>query len=129
MAKTMTSRTTKNRPKNVGYDRIDRIGDLIHRSIAKLLALECRDPRLTMVTVASVEVSRDLAHAKIYITVLDESKVTETLKVLNGASSFFRSSLAQLLKLRVIPRPRFIFDQSVIQGTRIESLLEQVNES
>lgn len=107
------------------HDRMHRISELIHRHIARILTEEFKDPRVGMVTVASVEVSRDLAHAKIYITILDESKITETLKVLNGASGFFRAQLSKLLDLRIVPKPRFIFDESVIKGNRISNLLSK----
>lgn len=108
-----------------GYDRMDRIADLMHRSIAKLLREEFNDPRIGWVTVACVEVSRDLRHAKVFITIYEDTKVNETLKILNGASGFFRSQLARLMHLRVVPQPRFIFDESVLQGARIESLLDK----
>lgn len=110
---------------NKGYDRMDRIADSMHRSIAKLLREEFKDPRVEFVTVAFVKVSRDLAHAKVYVTVLDESKTAETIKILNGASGFFRSQLARLMSLRIVPKPQFIFDESVLRGTRILSLIEQ----
>lgn len=125
--KTTSPKTSRNRPKYMGYDRMDRIGDLIHQTLARLIALECKDPRIGLVTITSVEVSRDMAHARVFVTVLEESKVNETIKVLNQASSFLRVSLAQMIKLRVVPRLRFIFDESVLQGTRIENLLAEAN--
>jgi ribosome-binding factor A len=118
----MKTTQTKHSPTK-GYDRIDRIADLMHRSIAKLLREELNDPRVGWVTIASVEVSRDLRHAKIFVTIYEEARVKETLTILNQASGFFRSQLAQLMHLRVVPRPRFVFDESVVRGARIESLL------
>ena len=111
-------------PKNV--DRTRRIADLIQRGISKLLREEFKDPRIGMITIASVEVTRDLAHARIYITLLDETKLKETLTILNNATGFFRSHLAKMMTLRSVPRPRFIFDDSVIKGSRISSLLDSV---
>ncbi len=105
---------------------MQRVGDLMHRSIAKLLREEFKDPRIGMVTINSVEVSRDLAHAKVYITVLQESKIKETIDILNEASGFFRGHLARSLNLRVVPKPRFIFDESVLRGSHMESLLASV---
>lgn len=112
--------------KSTGVDRMQRVGDLMHRSIAKLLREEFKDPRIGMVTINSVEVSRDLAHAKVYITVLQESKIKETIDILNEASGFFRGHLARSLNLRVVPKPRFIFDESVLRGSHMESLLASV---
>lgn len=106
-------------------DRMHRIGDAMHRAIARLIREEFKDPRIGMVTVASVEVSRDLAHAKVFVTVFEEAKVTETLAVLNAASGFFRRQLASMMHLRLVPKPRFIFDGSVKTGTRIAQLLAQ----
>lgn len=107
------------------YDRMDRIGDLIQRNIATLLREEFKDPRVQWVTVASVEVSRDLSYAKIYITVLEDDKVHQTLKILNRAAGFFRSHLAKKIHLRIVPELHFLFDDSTRRGIRITSLLEQ----
>lgn len=122
--KNMKSKTKSLKASPQGYDRMDRIADAMHRSIAKLLQEEFKDPRIQFVTVAFVRVSRDLAHAKVYVTVLDEKKIAETLKILNGASGFFRSHLARMMSLRIVPKPQFIFDESVLRGDRILSLIE-----
>lgn len=118
-------KTTNFSASNRGYDRMDRIADLMHRSIAKLLREEFKDPRVQFVTVAFVKVSRDLAHAKVYITVLDEQKTNETIKILNAAAGFFRSQLARMMSLRVVPKPQFIFDESILRGSKILSLIEK----
>lgn len=109
-------------PKN--FSRTHRMSDLIHRTLARIIREEFKDPRVGMITVSEVEVSADLKYAKVYITVLEEAKIEETLKVLNQASGFFRSHLARLLKCRVTPKPEFVFDDSVIRGIRITSILE-----
>lgn len=109
-------------PKN--FSRAARVADLIHRLLAGIIQNDFKDPRVGMITVSSVEVTPDLKHAKIYVTVLEAEKVVETLKILNAASGFFRSTLAKELKLRVVPQPFFIFDDSVIRGNRISSILE-----
>jgi ribosome-binding factor A len=119
------SKNVSRNVKNLAYDRIQRVSDLMHRNIARLLASEFKDPRVGMVTVAGVEVSRDLAHAKVFVTVFEEDKSKETIAILNKATGFFRMSLAQVTDLRIIPKIRFHFDESVAQGARIESLLRQ----
>ena len=106
-------------------DRIERISDLMHRTIATLLREAFKDPRVKWVTVASVEVSRDLSHAKVYVTVLEDDKVEETLKVLNKATGFFRSHLARKMHLKIVPKIHFFFDDSTRRGIRITSLLEK----
>jgi ribosome-binding factor A len=106
------------------FSRTARVADLIHRLLAGIIRNDFKDPRVGMITVSSVIVTPDLKHAKIYVTVLEIEKVPETLKILNDASGFFRSSLAKELELRVIPKPFFVFDDSVIRGNRISSILE-----
>ena len=107
------------------FNRTERVADLIHRNLARLIQQEFKDPRIGMVTISSVQISADLKHAKIYVTVLEEDKREETLKVLNEASGFFRRSLASMVQMRVVPKPLFVFDESVIRGNRINSILEE----
>jgi len=109
-------------PRN--FSRTERVADVVHRVFARVLRQEFKDPRVGMVTISSVSVSSDLKHAKIYVTVLEEDKTDETIKTLNYASGFFRSQLAAAVKLRVVPKPHFVFDGSVIRGNRITSLIE-----
>lgn len=105
-------------------DRMQRIGDLMHRTIATLLREEFKDPRIGWVTVMAVEVSRDLSFAKVYVAVLEEEKVQETIKILNGAAGFFRGRLAKTSHLPLVPKLKFIFDESVKRGARINSILK-----
>lgn len=118
-------RSTKNpsKHKSGGSDRIDRINDVMHRLIARVLHDEFKDPRIGMVTVSNVDVSRDLSHAKVYVTVFEEEKIKETLEILNGAAGFFRGEISHGVHLRSVPKIRFYFDDSVLKGSRIESLL------
>jgi len=106
------------------FNRAERVADLIHRNLALLLQKEFKDPRAGMVTVLNVQTSADLQQARIYVTVLEEAKREETLKILNKASGFFRTSLASLVQLRVVPKLSFVFDDSMARGNRIDSLLE-----
>lgn len=109
------------------FSRTQRIADVIHRTLARTLREEFKDPRVGMVTLSEVEVTPDLKLAKVYFTVLQESKVQETTKILNDAAGFFRSQLAKSVSLRYVPRPLFLYDDSVVRGNRIDSLLRQVN--
>ncbi len=110
-------------PKN--YNRTHRIADALQRELANLIRKELNDPRVGFVTIVNVEVSRDLAYAKVFVTVFEDAKVKETLTVLNEASGFFRSLLARSMNLRVVPCLRFIFDDSVIRGQRLSSMIEK----
>lgn len=108
------------------YSRTDRVADLMQRELAKLIQTEMEDPRLTLVTITTVKVARDLAHAKVYITQhKDEAEIKETLKVLNKASHRLRYLLAQNIKLRVIPELHFVYDESIRYGAHLSELIDQ----
>ena len=77
-----------------------------------------------MISVCGVEVSRDLAHARVYISVLGgEEDVSETINVLNKAAGFLRHQLGQRMRLRVIPQLRFLYDESLAEGARMDALI------
>ena len=111
-------------PKN--FSRSKRVGDVIHRTLALAISREFKDPRIGMVTVMDVRITPDLKFARVYITILEEEKKNETLKILNEAAGFFRRYLASTLQLRTIPHVRFVFDGSLLRGVRIASLLDRV---
>jgi ribosome-binding factor A len=106
------------------FSRARRVGDQIQREIAEMLQREVKDPRLGLVTVSSVDVSRDLAHAKVYVTFLDEEAAQPALKALARAAGFLRSGLARRLKLRTVPELRFVLDSSIVRGERLRALIE-----
>jgi len=112
------------------FSRSLRFGDQIQRGLADLLAREVKDPRVGMVTITSVEVSRDLANAKVFLTVLgDQSAVQESLQVLKRAAGFLRSALARHLNMRVVPALRFVYDPSVERGIHMGQLIREAIES
>lgn len=124
--------------------RAQRIADQIQREIAVLIQLEVSDPRVGMVSVTGVDVSNDLAHAKIYITVLnslggdgqfnadtlsepgvlDQLEIEENLKALKKASGFIRTLIAKRLRLRVVPKLQFFYDSSIEHGQRLSGLID-----
>lgn len=107
------------------YSRTRRVGEQIQREVAQLIQQEIKDPRIGMVTVSAVEVSRDMSHATIFITVLDESHpVEETLKVLDKASGFLRRELAKRMSLRVMPSLHFRYDESIARGNALSALID-----
>lgn len=110
------------------YSRTDRIADLIQRELSVIMQRESQDPRFNLMTVSAVKVTRDLAQAKIYITsyqVSDKEKLTEVLRALNKAAGFFRSMLAQRMKLRTTPQLNFIYDESIEYGNRLSNLIDE----
>ena len=114
------------------FSRTDRVADHLQRELAILIQRELRDPRVGMVSVTAVKVSRDLAHARVYVTVLDcdsEVDAKPGLKVLNGASGFLRKQLARETTMRTVPRLSFVFDASVGRGRDLEALIQQATRS
>ena len=114
------------------YSRTDRVADHLREELAQLIQREMRDPRVEMVSITDVEVSKDLAHARVFYTVLgkdsaDEAKpVTDTL---NKAAGFLRSQLSKGSTLRTVPALQFRFDTSVGRGRYLEDLIERAVDS
>jgi ribosome-binding factor A len=106
------------------FPRTRRVGEQIQRELAGLVHAEIKDPRMGMVSISAVTVSRDLAHAKVYVSVLgDEAAVTASLRVLNNAAGFLRRRLGQQMRIRAVPRLRFYFDKSIEEGARMDALI------
>jgi ribosome-binding factor A len=103
------------------------VGELLHEEISRMLQREVKDPRLGFVTVTGVDVSPDLRHARVFVTVLgDAADAKEALAGLASAASYFRSVLRHSLSLRYIPELTFKLDTSLEQGMRIEALLDTI---
>ncbi len=109
------------------YARTDRVGQQIQKEIALILMREVKDPRLSMTTVSDVEVTRDLAYAKVFVTFLtnDDNEIKESITVLNEAAGFIRSLLAKQLRARIMPQLRFVYDKSMAEGVRMAALVDQ----
>ena len=109
------------------YARTDRVGQQIQKEIATILMREVKDPRLSMTTVSAVEVTRDLAYAKVFVTFFtnEEKEIEESLTVLNDAAGFIRSLLAKQLRARIMPHLRFVYDKSMAEGVRMSALVDQ----
>ncbi len=110
------------------FSRTRRIGQQLQQELAQVLQRDIKDPRIGMVTVNDVEVSRDLSYAKVYVTFFEEDKavVEQKLVALESASGYVRSLVAGRMKLRVMPEIRFIYDASLIEGMRMSNLVSQV---
>ncbi len=108
------------------FPRTRRVGEQVQRELAGLVHEEIKDPRLGMVSISGVEVSSDLAHAKVFISVLgDDAAVTASLRVLNNAAGFLRRKLGARMRLRVVPRLRFFHDRSLAEGARMDALISR----
>ncbi len=114
------------------FGRTERVADYLQRELAGLIQREVRDPRVGMVSVTGVSVSRDLGHARVYFTELDVDsgeEASECTDVLNRAAGFLRSQLARDSNMRSVPRLRFYFDSSVGRGRQMEALIGEAAEA
>lgn len=108
------------------FSRSQRVGDQIQRELSELIRDEIKDPRLGMVSIPAVRLSRDLGYAKVYVSVLgDEVQVAESVEVLNRAAGFLRHRLGKLLHIRTVPELRFLHDRSLEEGARIGALINR----
>jgi len=107
--------------------RAARVGDQMREELARLIRDELKDPRIGFVSIVKAEVSADLRHAKIYISVLgNDQQKKDSLKGLTSASGHLRSELGRLMQLRYTPELHFTLDESIAHGARIAQLLVQV---
>ncbi|WP_043530874.1 30S ribosome-binding factor RbfA [Litchfieldella xinjiangensis] len=110
------------------FKRTDRVADQLQQELAVLIQREVKDPRLGMITVSGVTVSRDLGYADVHVTLLGENdpeRIRENLKVLKNAAGFLRSQIARRIKLRHVPELRFHYDESVVRGQHLSSLIDE----
>jgi len=113
-------------PKNPA--RSSRIAEQIQRELAELIRLEVKDPRVGMLTLTDVDLSRDYAHAKVFFTTFGgESGSAETGAALQHAAGFLRSQLSHRLNLRSVPQLHFVYDSSVERGVHLSKLIEEAN--
>ena len=111
------------------FSRGKRIADLIAHELAMLIQQEVKDPRVGMVTINDVRVSRDLAYADIYFTMLGQDDHKVATQVLTHAAGFLRSQLAKVLSTRTTPRLRFHYDNTIEQGQKISKAISDALES
>jgi len=109
------------------YARTDRVGQQIQKEIAIILMREIKDPRLSMTTVSAVEVTRDLAYAKIFVTFFNDNaeEIKASLEVLADAEGYIRSLLGKRLRARIMPHLRFVYDSSMSEGVRMSALVDK----
>ena len=114
------------------FKRSDRMADAIQRSLATIIQMEVRDPRLGMVNINAVSVSKDLSLAKVYVTFVGEdgeAAYEKKVRVLNNAASFIRGLMARDLNTRTTPRLAFIYDKSVIRSQLMTDLIDRAASS
>lgn len=105
------------------FSRSHRVAEQMQRELADLLQFEVKDPRVGMVTITEVEVTGDLAHAKIFYSATASSKGLQ--EGLEKASGFLRTQLAKRLLLRTVPQLHFVYDASIDNGMKMSRLIDE----
>jgi ribosome-binding factor A len=109
--------------------RLQRVRELLKEEVSHILMREMKDPRLGFVTVTDVDVSADLRHARVYVSVLGSKEEREaTMEVLEHAAGFVRRTLGERIRLRYIPELVFVYDETAEKAARIEQLLASIRE-
>src|SRR5690242_13523609 len=109
--------------------RQERLGELIAAELSDLLRTRVKDPRVGFASITHVEVSGDLRHAKIFVSVMGNAEEqAETMKALRHASGFLRHELATRIVLRYMPELVFKLDTSIEEGARILALIQQIEQ-
>lgn len=109
------------------YKRKDRVGDQIRKEVSQIVQKELKDPGIGFVTITDVELSDDLKNAKIFYSVLgDEKSKSDSSQALDRAVFFVQREIGKRMRLKYTPKMRFIFDNSLEKGARIEKRLEQI---
>lgn len=110
------------------FSRTYRIGEQIKRELADLVR-QLKDPRVGMITITDVEVTKDLSHARVFFSVLGEDAiVAQTQKGLEHASGFLRRELGHALRLRITPQLHFIYDDTQLRGQEMDQLIRKALE-
>jgi ribosome-binding factor A len=112
------------------HRRSERVAESIREEVATFLAEDAKDPRIVgLVTVTGVDVTRDLRHAKVFVSIMGSDEERQaTLEGLNSAAAHLRSRIGRALRLRVAPEITFRYDESVARAARIEALLAELRE-
>lgn len=107
--------------------KTERISDALIEEISYILANEVKNSDINFVTITDVKVSSDLSFAKVYYTVLDDSKKDITAKALKEASGFIRHELRERVDIRQIPELTFVYDESINEAKKIEDIIEKLH--
>lgn len=110
--------------------RHQRVSRQLQRELAEVIQRDIKDPEVGFVTISEVEVTKDLAVAKVYVSVLttqaNENKA-ESIVALNHAANYIHGIVAKRMRMRAVPELRFFLDESVEQGIKIDALLRDTD--
>ena len=116
-------------PQKKSFHRTDRVSAQLRRELGTLVHVAVRNHGLPSVSVSDVEVTRDMEHAKIFVTALQPERSTEAMKALKALAPEIRYQLAQSVKMRHVPELHFHYDESFDRGERIDNLLRDLPDS
>ncbi len=108
--------------------KLERINSSLVEQISYIIAHDVKNPDINFVTITGAKVTSDLSLAKIYFTVLDQSKIKETLSALKDASGYIRHELRERIEIRQIPELEFVYDESIEYGNKIEKIIDKLHE-
>lgn len=108
--------------------KTERIGSNLVKEISYILATEIKDQDIKFVTITDCKVTNDLSFAKVYYTVLEQSRKKETDSALKSASGYIRHLLHDRVDIRHIPELTFVYDESIEYGKKIENIIEEIHE-
>lgn len=108
------------------FTRTDRLSAQFRRELGALVHEAVREDGLPMVSVSDVEVTRDLAHAKVFVTALQPDRADEAVKALKALAPQLRSRLGKMLRIRTVPELHFHYDDSIDRGEHIDQLLRDL---
>jgi ribosome-binding factor A len=110
------------------FERSSRVAGQLQRELSELIRREVKDPRVRLVTVTKVDVTRDLSHAKVMISVLgQDGPQPEVLAALQHAAGYLRHLLGKMLKMRSIPEFHFAQDDVLERAAHLTALINQAN--
>ena len=108
----------------MSYNRIDRISEEVRREVDRIIREDLNDPRISgTFSVTHADVTRDLRHAKIYVSVLEDEKRADMLAALKKAAGFIRRELGQNIVIRYSPELTFVSDENIAYGVHIAKVL------
>ncbi len=108
--------------------KTDRIGSNLVKEISYIIMTEIKDHDIRFVTITDCKVTSDLSYAKVYYTVLDDTRKKEIAEALKNASGFIRKQLFDRVDMRNIPTLDFIYDESIEYGNKIEKIIEKIHD-
>jgi len=109
--------------------RVEKLRELIREEVSEIIHRSLKDPRIGFASVTDVELSSDLRHAKIYVSVLGgEQERQRTMEALQSAVGFVRTELAKRIRIYRAPEIQFRLDRSIERGTRVMELLREISQ-